>query len=135
MCPEDRKYTPNHQWVLVMGDEAAVGLTPYALVNLEEILAVDLPQEEQNLSSGEIFGVIQSAQGFLQLPCPLDGQVVAVNEGLKDVPERINLDPYDTGWLIRIKLFKPEQVKKLLEANEYANFLQKAEKQVRSRQK
>ncbi|WP_227767057.1 glycine cleavage system protein GcvH [Zhaonella formicivorans] len=123
MYPSDRKYTKDHEWLLVTGEEAAIGITSYAQEALGDVVYVELPGEDDTLEEGKSFGVIESVKAVSDVYSPVDGEVIAVNEALLDSPELLNEDPYDTGWMVRIRLTKPEQVAKLMTSEQYADFL------------
>ena len=124
MYPDDRKYSKDHEWVLVNGDEAAIGITQYAQEAMGDVVYVELPSEDDHLKAGESIGVIESVKAVSDVFCPVDGQVIAVNEGLIDTPELINEDPHDKGWLIRIKLTDSSQLNSLMTNDEYEAFVQ-----------
>lgn len=123
MYPSDRKYTKAHEWLLVTGEEAAIGITSFAQEALGDVVYVELPGEDDKLEEGKSFGVIESVKAVSDVYSPVDGEVIAVNEALLDSPELLNEDPYDTGWMVRIRLTKPEQVAKLMTSEQYADFL------------
>jgi glycine cleavage system H protein len=123
LYPSDRKYTKDHEWLLVTGEEAAIGITSYAQEALGDVVYVELPGEDDTLEEGKSFGVIESVKAVSDVYSPVDGEVIAVNEALLDSPELLNEDPYDTGWMVRIRLTKPEQVAKLMTSEQYADFL------------
>lgn len=115
--PENLQYTKEHEWVLVDGDVATVGITQYAADALGEIVYVDLPKPGSSTSYMKICGEIESTKSVGELYAPMDGEVVEANTSLSAAPEAINQDPYGAGWLIRIKY---TQLPELLTAAEYA---------------
>ncbi len=115
--PENLQYTKEHEWVLVDGDVATVGITQYAADALGEIVYVDLPKPGSSTSYMKICGEIESTKSVGELYAPMDGEVVEANTSLAGAPEAINQDPYGAGWLIRIKY---TQLPELLTAAEYA---------------
>ncbi len=115
--PENLKYTKEHEWVLVEGDVATVGITQYAADALGEIVYVDLPKPGSSTSHMKICGEIESTKSVGELYAPMDGEVVEANTALGASPEAINQDPYGAGWLIKIKY---TQLPELLTAAEYA---------------
>ncbi len=115
--PENLKYTKEHEWVLVEGDVATVGITQYAADALGEIVYVDLPKPGSSTSYMKICGEIESTKSVGELYAPMDGEVVEANTALGNSPEAINQDPYGAGWLIKIKY---TQLPELLTAAEYA---------------
>lgn len=114
--PENLKYTKEHEWVLVDGDVATVGITQYAADALGEIVYVDLPKPGSSTSYMKICGEIESTKSVGELYAPMDGEVIEANSGLGNSPEAINQDPYGAGWLIKIKY---TQLPELLTAAEY----------------
>jgi len=115
--PENLQYTKEHEWVLVDGDVATVGITQYAADALGEIVYVDLPKPGSSTSYMKICGEIESTKSVGELYAPMDGEVVESNSALGNTPEAINQDPYGAGWLIKIKY---TQLPELLTAAEYA---------------
>ena len=115
--PENLKYTKEHEWVLVDGDVATVGITQYAADALGEIVYVDLPKPGSSTSYMKICGEIESTKSVGELYAPMDGEVIESNSALGNAPEAINQDPYGAGWLIKIKY---TQLPELLTAAEYA---------------
>ena len=114
--PENLKYTKEHEWVLLEGDVATVGITQYAADALGEIVYVDLPKPGSSTSYMKICGEIESTKSVGELYAPMDGEVVEANSALGNSPESINQDPYGAGWLIKIKY---TQLPELLTAAEY----------------
>jgi len=115
--PENLQYTKEHEWVLVAGDVATVGITQYAADALGEIVYVDLPKPGSSTSYMKICGEIESTKSVGELYAPMDGEVIESNSALGNAPEAINQDPYGAGWLIKIKY---TQLPDLLTAAEYA---------------
>lgn len=114
--PENLKYTKEHEWVLIDGDVATVGITRYAADALGEIVYVDLPKVGSNTSYMKICGEIESTKSVGELYAPMDGEVVESNTGLSGSPETINEDPYGAGWLVKIRF---TSLPELLTASEY----------------
>jgi len=115
--PENLQYTKEHEWVLVDGDVATVGITQYAADALGVIVYVDLPKPGSSTSYMKICGEIESTKSVGELYAPMDGEVVEANSALGASPEAINQDPYGAGWLIKIKY---TQLPELLTAAEYS---------------
>ncbi len=114
--PGNLKYTKEHEWVLIDGDVATVGITRYAADALGEIVYVDLPKVGSNTSYMKICGEIESTKSVGELYAPMDGEVVEANSALGNSPETINDDPYGAGWLVKIKF---SSLPELLTASEY----------------
>ena len=115
--PENLQYTKEHEWVLLEGEVATVGITQYAADALGEIVYVDLPKPGSSTSYMKICGEIESTKSVGELYAPMDGEVIEANTALGNSPEAINQDPYGAGWLIKIKY---TQLPELLSAAEYS---------------
>ncbi|BCS94178.1 glycine cleavage system protein GcvH [Metallosphaera javensis (ex Sakai et al. 2022)] len=116
----DLLYTESDEWVKLNGTEAVVGITDYAQKKLRDIVGVDLPKRGQRVSLGEVIAVVESVKAAADIYSPLSGEVIDVNEELVSSPELINKDPYGSGWLFKLKITNPEESKKLLSAELYA---------------
>jgi len=123
-CPEDLKYTKEHEWVRVESGSVIVGITDYAQENLGEVVYVELPEEGSKVFRSEAFGVVESTKAVSDLYAPVSGVVAEINDTLLDSPELINEDPYEDGWMIRIELADPKELNELLDANAYASFVE-----------
>ena len=119
MVPPDLRYTKDHEWVRVDGDEAVVGITDYATNQLGDIVFVELPDPGRTLSQFATFGVVESVKAVSDLFAPVSGEVVAANEALATTSELVNSDPYGDGWMLRIRLAEPSEVDGLLDAAAY----------------
>jgi glycine cleavage system H protein len=117
--PADLRYTNDHEWVRVDGDEATVGITEYAASQLGDIVFVELPEVGRDLTQFAAFGVVESVKAVSDLFAPLTGSVTAANDGLAGAPEQVNADPYGDGWMIRLKLGNAAEVDELLDADAY----------------
>jgi glycine cleavage system H protein len=113
------RYTRDHEWVRVDGDQATVGITQFAADQLGDIVFVELPDTGRELEESKPFGVVESVKAVSDLFAPVSGDVLATNEALAGSPELVNADPHGGGWMIRIKLAKPEEVDELLDAEAY----------------
>jgi len=126
--PDDLRYTPDHEWLRVEGDEAVFGITAYAADQLGDVVFVELPAPGASLESAQSFGVIESVKTASDLYAPAAGQVVAVNEALGEKPELVNDDPYGDGWMVRIKLADPaaaaEDTERLMDADAYRKIVE-----------
>ena len=119
MVPTDLRYTKDHEWVRVDGDEAVVGITDYATNQLGDIVFVELPDVGRALSQSATFGVVESVKAVSDLFSPVSGEVTSGNDALAATPELVNNDPYGEGWMIRLKLANPTEVDELLDAAAY----------------
>lgn len=124
MYPPELKYNPEHSWLKLEGDNLGrVGITQYAQEQLKEVVFVELPEVGAEVSHLEPFGVIESVKATNDLYSPVSGEVVAVNESLKDEPGRVNKDPYGQGWMIVVRLSNPAELESLVSAAEYQAFV------------
>jgi glycine cleavage system H protein len=119
MIPSDLRYTREHEWVRVEGDEAVVGVTAYAAEQLGDIVFVELPAVGTTVDQFATFGVVESVKAVSDLFAPVAGAVLGTNDALADRPELVNSDPYGEGWMVRIRLADPAQVAELLDAGAY----------------
>ncbi len=118
--PKDLYYTESHEWVRVEDGVAYVGITDYAQDSLGEIVFIELPEENDQLTQFSEFAAIESVKAASDLNAPLSGVVLAINEELEDNPELLNEDPYE-NWIIKIEIEDDTEINKLLNAEEYAN--------------
>ena len=117
--PTNVKYTSEHEWIRIEGDEAIVGITDYAQDQLGDIVFIDIPTEGETLEAGEVFGTIEVVKTVSDLFLPVAGEVLEQNEALADNPELVNKDPYGEGWLIKIKPNNVADIEGLLDAEAY----------------
>lgn len=117
--PENLKYTKDHEWVLIEGDIATVGITDFAQGELGEIVYVEIETEGENLEIEEVFGTIEAVKTVSDLFMPLSGEIIEFNDKLEETPESVNEDPYTTGWMIKIKLSDNSQLGELLDSEAY----------------
>jgi glycine cleavage system H protein len=121
--PEELQYTEEHEWVLVEGDIVTVGISDFAQDALGDVVFVELPQVGTMLEAGKPFGVVESVKAVSDIYAPVSGEVVEINEELPDAPEVINTSPYEDGWMIKIKVADPAEIKDLLDAEAYQQFV------------
>ena len=119
--PANYKYTKEHEWIEVDGKVGTVGITDYAQNSLGDIVFVDLPKVGDTIEAGKSFGSVESVKAVSDLFAPVSGTVTAVNDELKDAPERINSDA-NTTWMLKVELSDPKQVDGLLTAADYEEF-------------
>jgi glycine cleavage system H protein len=117
--PTNLKYTEDHEWVKVEGDVATVGITDYAQKELGDIVFVEVETVGEELSQGDTFGTIEAVKTVADIFMPISGEVIEKNEELVDTPENINNDPYEKGWIIKIKVSNPDELNNLLSADDY----------------
>ena len=121
--PDDLRYTQEHEWLRLEGNEALVGITDFAQDALGDVVFVELPAIGATFASGQAFGVVGSNKTVSDLFAPVAGRVTAVNHVLRDEPELVNNDPYGAGWMIRLVVTDREQVNRLLDAEAYRTFV------------
>ena len=122
--PPELKYHREHDWARVEGDEATFGITWYAQDALGEVVFYDPPEVGASVSANQSYAEVESVKAVSDVVAPLSGEVVAVNDGLTDAPERINHDPYGEGWLVKVKLSDPSEAEALLDVDAYKKLLQ-----------
>ncbi len=122
--PDELRYTDDHEWLRLEGEEGVVGITAYAATELGDVVFVELPAVGTQVEKSQSFGVIESVKTASDLYSPLAGEVVAVNERLADKPELVNDEPYGEGWMIRLRLAHPAQAEELHAAAEYARLIE-----------
>jgi len=121
--PSDRVYSKEHEWVLVDGDIATVGISSFAQDQLGEVVYVDLPAAGDSLSAGDSFGEIESVKSVSELFAPVSGEIVEVNSALDDSPETVNSDPHGAGWMVKVRIESDADLSSLLSAEEYDAFI------------
>ena len=123
--PENLKYSKDHEWILVEGNNATIGITEFAQSELGEIVYVDVTCEGETIDKGEVFGSIEAVKTVSDLVMPVAGDVLEVNPQLEDAPELVNKDPYSDGWIIKITMKDEKDLEDLLDANTYKEFIGK----------
>lgn len=123
MVPSDLRYTKDHEWVRVDGEEATVGITEYAAEQLGDIVFVELPDIGKSLAQFAAFGVVESVKAVSDLFAPLTGDVTAANDALTASPELVNGDPYGAGWMVRLKVSAPDEIGELLDPTAYDDLI------------
>ena len=121
--PEDLKYSKEHEWVLVEGNVATVGITDYAQDQLGDIVFVELPAIGDKVSKEDAFGVVESVKAVSDIYAPVSGKVVEVNDDLPENPEMVNEDAYGDGWIIKIEMSDPDELQDLMSASEYEEYV------------
>lgn len=117
--PSDLKYTREHEWIRVEGEEAVVGITDYAQSQLGDIVFVEVETEGETIEAGSSFGTVEAVKTVSDLNMPVTGQVLEFNSALEEKPELVNSDPYGEGWIIKISIESEEQLDGLLSAEAY----------------
>ena len=128
--PGELKYTKDHEWVRVEGDNCRIGITDYAQNSLHEVVYADLPKVGRVLGKGESFGTVESVKAVSEVYSPVSGEVLETNQKLIDAPELVNQQPYGEGWLILMKPSKlGEEPSSLMPAKEYGELLERLSKE------
>lgn len=117
--PENLKFTKDHEWVSIDGDIATIGITDFAQNELGDIVFVEIETEGETLDMEEVFGSVEAVKTVSDLFMPLSGEIIAFNENLEANPELVNSDPYNDGWMIKIKISNTEEINNLLDSNAY----------------
>ena len=120
MNPSDLKYTKDHEWVRVSGEQAEVGITDYAQKQLGDVVYLELPDVGKTVNKGDVFGTIESVKAVSELYAPLSGEIVEVNSHLAQHPDAVNSDPHGS-WMIKMKVSNAADANDLLDANAYAD--------------
>ena len=120
---ENLKYTKDHEWVRIEGEEAYIGITDFAQNELGDIVFVDVPSEGSNLDQEEVFGSIEAVKTVSDLFMPISGEVLEFNEKIDAEPALINTDPYGDGWIIKVQVANPSEADDLLSAAQYKELI------------
>ena len=121
--PENLRYHREHDWALIEGEEAVLGITWFAQDALGELVHFEPPQEGQTIAKDSSYGEVESVKAVSDVIAPLSGEVLEVNAHVVEAPETVNEDPYGDGWLVRIRMSDPSEVDTLLDAEAYKSFL------------
>ena len=122
MTPDDLLFTKEHEWLRIVGETGTIGITDHAQKELGEIVYVELPKPGMKFKSGETFGTVESVKAVSELFIPVSGEVIEINEELGSAPEKINQEPYEDGWMIRIRLDSQDETADMLSAEEYDEY-------------
>ncbi|NKB81058.1 MAG: glycine cleavage system protein GcvH [Nitrospirales bacterium] len=123
MIPDDLRYHKEHEWVRIDGQQATVGISHFAQEALGDVVFVDLPKVESQVSANQELGEVESTKATSSIYAPVSGTVLKVNADLEDHPEHLNKDPYGQGWIAVIELSNPAEVEALMDAAQYQEFL------------
>lgn len=121
--PAELKYTKEHEWVMIEGNTATIGITDFAQGELGDIVFVDVDTVDDDLSSGEVFGSVEAVKTVSDLFLPISGKVSAFNTDLEDQPELLNTDPYGKGWIIKLEIAEDTDLSELLSSEQYQELL------------
>lgn len=121
--PGHYRYTKEHQWADVQGDTATIGITWYGQNELGDIVYADLPKIGTRIEAGKTFTTVESVKTAFDVPAPLSGEVIEINDTLASAPEKMNQDPHGAGWLIKVRVEKNSDLSSLLSAADYEKFV------------
>lgn len=124
--PENLRYSKDHEWVAVDGDIATIGITDYAQHSLGDVVYIDMPRVGDKFAAHEAFGSVESVKAVSEIFTPLAGEVTAVNESINDTPETVNTDPYEGGWMVKMKMENAGDADGMMTASEYEEYLEAA---------
>ncbi|MBS4015121.1 MAG: glycine cleavage system protein GcvH [Candidatus Latescibacteria bacterium] len=119
LIPQELKYTNTHEWIKVEGDTVTMGITDYAQKELSDIVYVELPEAGKSLNQGDVVGTIEAVKAVSDFYSPISGTVIECNTELKTTSDLINKEPYGKGWMVKIKMSKPDELSNLLDATGY----------------
>lgn len=121
--PSELKYTKDHEWIKIEGDIVTVGITEFAQGELGDIVYVEVETVDETLEREEVFGTVEAVKTVSDLFLPVSGEIIEFNESLEDEPEKVNADPYGDGWMVKIRMTEPDQIKDLLDAEAYKELI------------
>ena len=124
LYPNEYLYSTDHEWISVQDDVATIGITDYAQHELGDVVFVDLPEVGDSFEANEPFGSVESVKAVSEIFCPVSGEVIEVNSKLVANPELINESPHERAWMIKIRIANPEELKELMSAELYEEYLQ-----------
>ena len=127
MYPSDYRYTKEHEWIKVSGNAGTIGITDYAQHELGDVVFAELPAVGTKITTGEVFGTIESVKAVSEIYAPVSGEVIEANAALSKTPEIVNTDPHGVAWLIKITLSNPGEVSGLMDAAAYQAFISEKE--------
>ena len=125
--PKNLKYTEEHEWIRMEGSKGVCGITDYAQEMLTDIVYVELPEVDIEIGQGEQVAVVESVKAVSDVYSPVTGTIIEINEELEDSPEMVNEDPYGEGWIFKIEVDDEEELEGLMDAEEYAAFIESME--------
>ena len=121
--PKDLKYSPEHEWVKVDGDIAYIGITDFAQSELGDIVFVEFPEVGDTFSIGDVFGTVEAVKTVADLFAPISGEIIEINDSLGNKPESINVDAYNNGWIVKVRIGNSEELENLLDPESYKGLL------------
>jgi glycine cleavage system H protein len=123
--PAGLKYTKDHEWIKIEGDQATIGITDFAQGELGDIVYVDISSVGQAIKQHDVFGTVEAVKTVSDLFMPISGTVSEFNKGLESAPEKVNSDPYGDGWMVKVKISNPAEADSLLSADQYKELIGK----------
>ena len=123
--PENLKYTKDHEWIRIEGNVGTIGITEYAQGELGDIVFVELPSIGKKIEAGQSFGTVEAVKAVSDLYTPITGDVKDVNKEIQDSPELVNKEPYERGWMIKVTIANPDELKNLLDLEAYKKLIAK----------
>ena len=121
--PGNLKFTEEHEWIRIEGDIAYIGITEYAQGELGDIVFIEIETKGESLTKGDVFGTVEAVKTVSDLFMPVDGEILEVNDKLNDSPDMVNKDPYNDGWMIKIKVTDNGLLNELLDAKQYEQLI------------
>ena len=121
--PKDLKYSAEHEWVKVDGDIAYIGITDFAQSELGDIVFVEFPEVGDTFSVGDVFGTVEAVKTVADLFAPISGEIIEINDSLENTPESINVDAYNNGWIVKVRIGNSEELENLLDPESYKGLL------------
>lgn len=123
--PENLKYTKDHEWIRIEGGTGIIGITDYAQGELGDVVFVELPSVGKKVEFGQSFGTVEAVKAVSDLYSPVTGEVMDINKEIQDSPELVNKEPYERGWMIKVKLANVDEIKNLLDVEAYKKLIAK----------
>jgi glycine cleavage system H protein len=121
--PAELKYTKDHEWIRIDGDIAIIGITDFAQSELGDIVFVEVETEGETIDKEDVFGTVEAVKTVSDLFMPLTGEILEFNNDLEDAPEKVNEDPYNEGWMIKVKIADSSHLDELLSAEQYQDLV------------
>jgi glycine cleavage system H protein len=118
--PDNLRYTKEHEWVRLEGEEAVIGITDFAQHELGDIVYVEVETVGKDLNAGDVFGTVEAVKTVSDLFLPVAGSIIEINPALNSAPELVNSDPYGKGWMVKMKVANPKDVEELMDAAAYS---------------
>lgn len=123
--PENLKYTKDHEWIRIDGTTGVIGITDYAQGELGDIVFVEVPPVGRKVEAGQVFGTVEAVKAVSDLYSPISGEIIEVNKEIQDSPELVNKEPYERGWMIKVKIENEAELASLLDVDAYKTLIAK----------